>query len=155
MINQAKEETVRSYFLRMQWILKRWPDHGIPGNLLKGIFVDGLRKDFRDWIVPQKPNSLVEALKLAFAFEQVKSVKESRQKNLIKCGFCEGQHEESDCEAMKKMRALWWTKGGGKSSDVPEGEEAATGGKKKRQCQCPKKKFEKNISFASRNSRAR
>lgn len=132
MINQARVETVRSYFLRMQWILKRWPDHGIPENMLKGISVDGLREDFRDWIVLKKPDSLVEALKLAFAFEQVKSVKESRQKNLIKCGFCEGRHEESDCEVMKRMRALWRTKGGGESSYVPEGEETPTVGKKKR-----------------------
>ncbi|EOX92844.1 Uncharacterized protein TCM_001704 [Theobroma cacao] len=106
MINQGSEERVRSYFLRLQWSLQRWPDHGIPENLLKEIFVDGLREDFQDWIVPQKPDSLVEALRLAIAFEQLKSIKISRKKDL-KCDFCEGSHEERNCQVRERMKELW------------------------------------------------
>lgn len=106
MINQGDEESVRSYFLRLQWILKQWPDHGLPDGLLKGIFIDGLREEFRDWILPQKPDSLNEALRLAFGFEQVKSIRPVSKK-VLKCGFCDGGHEESSCEVKERMRELW------------------------------------------------
>jgi hypothetical protein len=105
-INQGDEESVRSYFLRLQWILKQWPDHGLADGLLKGVFIDGLREDFRDWIVPHKPDSLNEALRLAFEFEQVKSIRPVR-KRVLKCGFCDGVHEESGCEVRERMRELW------------------------------------------------
>ena len=105
MINQGDEESVRSYFLRLQWILKQWPDHGIPDGLLKGLFIDGLREEFRGWIIPQKPDSLHEALRLAFGFEQVKSIRAVRKE--LKCGFCDGMHEERDCEVRERMRKLW------------------------------------------------
>lgn len=37
---QVVDEPVRSYFLRMQWILQRWPDHhDLPDGLLKDIFM--------------------------------------------------------------------------------------------------------------------
>ncbi|PPD77746.1 hypothetical protein GOBAR_DD25328 [Gossypium barbadense] len=47
MMNQGSEECVRLYFLRLQWLLQRWPDHGISEILMKDIFVDGLRRNFR------------------------------------------------------------------------------------------------------------
>ncbi|KAH1038421.1 hypothetical protein J1N35_040164 [Gossypium stocksii] len=47
MMNQGSEECARSYFLRLQWLLQRWPDHGISEILMKDIFVDGLRRNFR------------------------------------------------------------------------------------------------------------
>ncbi|KAL4368790.1 hypothetical protein GQ457_05G016200 [Hibiscus cannabinus] len=80
-MNQGGEECVRSYFLRLQWVLHRWPEHGISDNLLKDIFVDGLREDFQGWVIPRKPESMGEALRLAFAFEQLKSVKVSSREN--------------------------------------------------------------------------
>ncbi|XWS44560.1 hypothetical protein CRYUN_Cryun15aG0056800 [Craigia yunnanensis] len=107
MINQGSEECVRSYFLRLQSSLKRWPDHGIPENLVKEVFVDGLREDFQNWIIPHKPESLGEALRLAFAFEQVKSIKFSRKKDL-KCEFCGGSsHQEKNCGVRERMKELW------------------------------------------------
>ncbi|KAJ7948437.1 Retrotransposon gag protein [Quillaja saponaria] len=105
-LNQGEVETIRSYFLRLQWILKRWPEHGLSESLLKGVFVDGLKADFRDWILLQKPNSLNEALKLAFSFEQVRSIRVVEQR-VLNCGFCEGKHEEQDCEVRQRMRELW------------------------------------------------
>ncbi|KAK8652645.1 hypothetical protein V6N13_126672 [Hibiscus sabdariffa] len=80
-MNQGGEECVRSYFLRLQWVLHRWPEHGISDNLLKDIFVDGLREEFQGWVIPRKPESMGEALRLAFAFEQLKSVKVSSREN--------------------------------------------------------------------------
>ena len=70
-IRQDQRESVRSYFLRLQWILKRWPEHGLGEDVLKGVFVDGLREEFREWVLMQKPGSLNDALKLAFEFEKV------------------------------------------------------------------------------------
>ncbi|GMI86715.1 hypothetical protein HRI_002340800 [Hibiscus trionum] len=81
MMNQGDEECVRSYFLRLQWVLQRWPDHGISEDFLKDIFVDGLREDFQGWVIPRKPESMGEALRLAFAFEQLKNIKGSSRKN--------------------------------------------------------------------------
>ncbi|GMN68852.1 hypothetical protein TIFTF001_037899 [Ficus carica] len=107
MINQGNEEPVRSYFLRLQWILRKWPEHGLSDDLLKGLFVDGLRSDFQKWMAPQKPCSLNEALRLAFCFEQVKSVRGVRRNAAEKCGFCEGLHEERACEVRGRMRELW------------------------------------------------
>lgn len=104
-IEQGDKESVRSYFLRLQWILKRWPQHGLSENLIRGIFIDGLRGEFHDWILPQKPSSLNEALRLAFGFEQVKSVRGDRK--VVKCGFCDGLHEERECEVRERMKELW------------------------------------------------
>ncbi|EEF44287.1 conserved hypothetical protein [Ricinus communis] len=106
MLNQGSDESVRSYFMRLQWILKRWPDHGLSDNMLKWIFIDGLMGNFKDWIIPHKPNSLNEALRLAFSFEQVKSIRGTKQK-VVKCGFCEGSHEENCCVVREKMRELF------------------------------------------------
>lgn len=179
MINQGEEESVRSYFLRLQWILKQWPDHGLADGLLKGVFVDGLREDFRDRIVSHKPESLNEALRVAFEFEQVKSIRPVR-KGALKCGFCDGGHEERGCEVRERMRELWRKSkedeeaeeeaalvrsvsiGGGKSGGGDDGKEEEEGGfmggKKKSQCQCwkhqcGKKKLERNNSFVTGNSK--
>lgn len=120
-INQRQEENVRSYFLRLQLVLKKWP----PGNqlsdgLLKAIFVDGLREEFKEWMIPQKPSSLNEALRLAFGFEQVRRVRNSGQKCFLRCGFCEGSHEEMVCEVRKRMRQLWKSREKKKAVDVAE-----------------------------------
>ncbi|KAI4333853.1 hypothetical protein L6164_018611 [Bauhinia variegata] len=104
-INQGEKESVRSYFLRLQWILKRWPESGLPDALLKGIFIDGLRPEFHDWILLQKPNSLNDTLRLAFSFEQLRSIRETEQ-NVQICGFCEGKHEEQDCAVRQGMEEL-------------------------------------------------
>ncbi|KAJ8753395.1 hypothetical protein K2173_019794 [Erythroxylum novogranatense] len=176
MVKQGKDESVRSYFLRLQWILKKWPDNGLSDELLKGIFVDGLTEDFRDWIIPQKPSSLDEALKLAFSFEQIRSVRDVRRR-VVACGFCEGPHEEESCKFREKMRDLWRESkkrqqrssfseliSNGRSElsmertekkevdiDANEEEGALSWKKKKSQCQCGKhqcwkKKLEKSQS---------
>lgn len=74
-IHQGEKESVRSYFLRLQWVLKRWPEHELHENVIKGVFVDGLRQEFHDWVLMQKPVSLNDALKLAFGFEQMRGVR--------------------------------------------------------------------------------
>ncbi|KAH0983123.1 hypothetical protein GBA52_010300 [Prunus armeniaca] len=109
MIKQSRDETVRAYFLRLQWILKRWPDHGLQDNVLKGVFIDGLRKEFKDWTVAEKPSSLNDALRLAFGFEKVKSVRAATaaKEKAVECGFCGGGHEEKGCEVRERMRKLW------------------------------------------------
>lgn len=126
-INQGQEETVRSYFLRLQLIVKKWPDNELPDGLLKAIFVDGLRGEFKEWMIPQKPSSLNEALRLAFGFEEVRSVRSSGKKRYLQCGFCEGPHEEQVCEVRERMRQLWKSREKRKAVDVVEsdGHEAA------------------------------
>ncbi|KAI6697242.1 hypothetical protein NL676_017361 [Syzygium grande] len=107
-LSQGRDERVRSYFLRLQLILQRWPDHGLPEGLIRGIFVDGLRGELQEWIVPQRPESLDDALRLAFGYEQVKGVKKgSADGGDGECGFCGGPHGESGCEVRERMRGLW------------------------------------------------
>lgn len=162
MIKQGDDERVRSYFLRLQWILKRWPEHGISDNLMKGIFIEGLKDDFKNWIIPQKPDSLSEALRLAFSWEQVGNI---RRKKELNCRFCDGRQAERDCEIGEKMRELLAKSDGEKHLRIEGGggedvtgerqemEDAKEEGsvKKRSQCQCWKhqcwkKKFERNNS---------
>ncbi|XP_048235461.1 uncharacterized protein LOC125371135 [Ricinus communis] len=42
----------------------------------------------------------------ALCFEQVKSIRGTKQK-VVKCGFCEGSHEENCCVVREKMRELF------------------------------------------------
>lgn len=137
-LNQARGESVRSYFLRLQWILNQWPGHGIPDPLVKGIFVDGLRRDFKDWIVPQKPGSLGDALRLAFTWEQVRIIRSGDGEEVAKCGFCDGGHEESECEVRGRMRE-WWIRREGEKAEIGSGsgggetEELASAGDSRRE----------------------
>uniref|UniRef100_A0A5K0Z8C3 Retrotransposon gag domain-containing protein n=1 Tax=Nymphaea colorata TaxID=210225 RepID=A0A5K0Z8C3_9MAGN len=79
MIRQAPGETVNAFYLRIQWLLKKWPEHGIPETMVKGIFIDGLKEDYQDWIIPQGPSSLEEALRLASTWEQAQIIKARRK----------------------------------------------------------------------------
>ncbi|KAF9609199.1 hypothetical protein IFM89_014040 [Coptis chinensis] len=121
MIKQGENETVHNFFLRMQWILRTWPDHGISDDVQKGIFIDGLREDFHDWIHPQKPKSLDEAFRLASVLEQAKCIRAARNRknnndmignskssSSLKCEFCNGPHKEAMCDVKEKMRELWF-----------------------------------------------
>lgn len=174
MIKQGRDETVRAYFLRLQWILKRWPDHGLQDNVLKGVFIDGLRKEFKDWIVAEKPSSLNDALRLSFGFEKAKSVRAATmaKEKAVECGFCGGGHEEKGCELRERMRKLWvkskeeglvrMVSVVGKREE--EGLEREEEGelvdlKKKGQCQCWKhqcwkKKLERSKSLVTGNFNA-
>ncbi|TKY66771.1 14-3-3 protein epsilon [Spatholobus suberectus] len=180
-IRQGEGESVRSYFLRLQWILKRWPEHGLSEDLLRGVFVDGLREEFHDWVLMQKPNSLNDALRLAFGFQQLRSVR-GKKGVVPTCGFCEGPHEERGCKVRKGMREVWrqskqkeWSDGVAKDlvgscsvgdssgqgrvemDEGGKGSEAIVGSVKKKQCQCSKhkcwkKKLLRSSSLESRIS---
>lgn len=157
-ISQGEKESVRSYFLRLQWILKRWPEHGLSEDLLRGVFIDGLREEFHEWVLMQKPNLLNDALRLAFEFEQLRSV---RGKKVV----------GPTCEVWRQEKEKEWSKGiakglvGDSSSqgrvEIDEGGkrgEAMVGSVKKKQCQCSKhmcgkKKLLRNTSLESRISR--
>ncbi|KAK4286087.1 hypothetical protein QN277_002695 [Acacia crassicarpa] len=168
-INQGESESVRTYFLRLQWILQRWPEHGLSEALLKGVFIDGLRTEFQEWILLQKPNSLNDALRLAFSYEEMRSIR-SRKELVECCGFCEGMHEERECQVREAMRGLWRESQerekekdfvrsismGPRSDDHEKVEEASTK-KKKNQCQCIKhqcssKRLLRNMSSVSGTS---
>ncbi|GAB2274731.1 hypothetical protein Dimus_009503 [Dionaea muscipula] len=125
-INQGLKEVVRSYFLRLQWMLERWRSSSWHGNIseeaVKDIFVDGLRQELKEWIVPQNPSSLSDALRLAFAWERVlkddgfATVGDQNQINNrtmdlqddANCGFCAGPHDETQCLIRDRMRDLWF-----------------------------------------------
>ncbi|GAU22579.1 hypothetical protein TSUD_93470 [Trifolium subterraneum] len=115
-IHQGEKERVRSYFLRLQWILKRWPEHGLEDDVIKGIFVNGLRNEFHDWVLMQKPKSLNDALRLAFDFEHVRRIG-GKKEMVSTCGFCEGPHEESICGVREGMKELWRQSGNKEGSD--------------------------------------
>ena len=115
-IHQGEKERVRSYFLRLQWILKRWPEHGLKDDVIKGVFVNGLREEFHDWVLMQKPTSLNDALRLAFDFEHVRRIR-GKKENVSTCGFCEGPHEEISCGVREEMRELWRQSGKKEGSD--------------------------------------
>lgn len=169
-INQGDKESVRSYFLRLQWILEKWPDHGLCEALLKGVFIDGLRAEFHEWILLQKPNSLNDALRLAFSYEQMRSIRSTKQKMVENCGFCEGMHEERECEVREGMKVLWRQskekQGNEEGKDLlrsismggrSEQRKAEEGDVKKNQCkcikhQCSEKKMMRNSTLVSTTS---
>lgn len=179
-INQRECESVRAYFLRLQWILHRWPEHGLSEALLKGVFIDGLRNESKEWILLQKPESLNDALRMAFSYEEMRSIRRKKEGvDYECCGFCEGMHEERECEVREAMRALWRdcqekqkgsmgekdfvrliSMGGRSDHDERVEEEASTNVgltndyKKKNQCkclkhQCSSKRLLRNMSIES------
>ncbi|XXG90191.1 hypothetical protein AAC387_Pa12g2015 [Persea americana] len=177
-IQQADGETVKSFFMRMQWILKKWPDHGIPDVILKGVFVDGLREDFQDWVIPHNPNSLDDAFRLALTWEQALSIRASRRRRngvaaagtpggdeAAKCGFCDGPHDEGTCEIRRKMRELWLNNkeksltalnGGSTPEKKESGDEKKDWGmadcsSSRSQCQCWKHQCWKKKAILARN----
>ncbi|RRT59216.1 hypothetical protein B296_00010065 [Ensete ventricosum] len=169
-MRQRDGEGVNSYHLRLQWILRKWPDHGFPDALLKGIFIDGLKEDYQDWILPQRPEKLADAVRLALSWEQARSVREARRGNIdgggeVKCGFCDGDHEERGCEVRRRMKELWLRskegvvpvlspsmslvrRGGG--GDEGEGALGRTGSMRRGgQCQCWKHQCWKKLDRSS------
>lgn len=115
-IHQGEKERVGFYFLRLQWILERWPEHGLEDDVIKGVFVNGLKEEFRDWVLIQKRNSLNDALRFAFDFRHVRRIR-GKKEMVFTCGFCEGPHEESSCVVREKMRELWRQSGKKEGSD--------------------------------------
>ncbi|GAB2242478.1 hypothetical protein Droror1_Dr00019253 [Drosera rotundifolia] len=157
-IHQGLDEGVRSYSLRLQWLLKRWPNHDISEALLRDIFIDGLRPDFKEWIIPQKPCSLKDALRLAFTWETVMDVEDFRnrlQMKDAKCGFCDGPHDEDKCEIRGRMRELWMqntnTLTGNDSKDHGNGMAASASGLKKQKslCRCSKHQCWKKLDTSN------
>lgn len=152
-MKQKSEESVKSYYMRLQWLLIKLPEHGLRDEVLKGIFVDGLKdKECYNWIVLQRPRSLDEAFAVACAWERTgfanRRIVQERVA-AVKCGFCEGLHEESGCVLRRKMRELWFN-----SRNTEESKEM--GGKQQqqqehqKQCKCWKhecwKKFDRSTS---------
>ncbi|TVU22825.1 hypothetical protein EJB05_32545, partial [Eragrostis curvula] len=142
-LRQRPGEAVRRYHLRMQGILRRFPDRGaddVPDAFLKDAFVGGLDGEFQDWVVAQRPATLDEALSLAVTWERAESVRAARRAAKQawrgggeECAFCgvEG-HEEAKCEARSGMRELWRRSSsrgrpGGAVAANEDGEEAGGG----------------------------
>ncbi|MQM16408.1 hypothetical protein Taro_049366 [Colocasia esculenta] len=131
-MRKAAGELVNAYYLRMQWVLRKWPGHGIPDAILRGIFIDGLDEKYQDWVIPQRPQSLEEAFRLALSREQAQCARAARCQNAVadlaapvdegavKCGFYDGQHDEGACEVRRRMRELWL-----RSRERPQGKTAA------------------------------
>uniref|UniRef100_J3KXI6 Retrotransposon gag domain-containing protein n=1 Tax=Oryza brachyantha TaxID=4533 RepID=J3KXI6_ORYBR len=109
-LRQRPGEAVNRYYLRMQGILRRFPDGGadVPDSFLKSAFVEGLLPEFQEWVAPQQPEALDEAVALAMSWEGADSVREARRaaKAVVsRCGFCamEG-HQEARCGLRRRMR---------------------------------------------------
>ncbi|KAG0493851.1 hypothetical protein HPP92_004845 [Vanilla planifolia] len=164
-LRQRDGESVTSYHLRMQGILKRWPEHRLPGSLLKGLFVDGLREEFHDWVLPRRPETLEEAVRCAMDWEAAQVARAVRRREVgalaleveARCGFCEGKHAEAECEVRRRMREEWLAKvrdegrkSGRESKKEFEGVEQRLGSGRRSQCLCWKhqcwKKYERSSS---------
>jgi hypothetical protein len=177
-LRQRPGEAVNRYHLRMQGILRQFPDAGadVPDAFLKSAFVHGLRTEFQDWLAPQHPEALHEAVALALSWERAESLREARRVakaaagngiGISKCGFCSAEgHEEPDCEVRKRMMELWLrsssSAGRGTAVAGKVGEDAEEGGGSARlgrlesavstrsaQCQCRKHQCWKKASPAS------
>ncbi|XP_062190185.1 uncharacterized protein LOC133893224 [Phragmites australis] len=175
-LRQRPGEAVNRYHLRMQGILRRCPDGGadVPDAFLKAAFVDGLLAEFQDWVVPQQPEALDEAVALALSWERAESVRAARRaaKSACvagdRCAFCGAEgHEEPRCEVRRRMRELWRRSSsssgrGGAMGVTKEGEEAEEGGgsmtltrlgsavsTRSAQCQCRKHQCWKKAAAAS------
>jgi Retrotransposon gag protein len=109
-LHQGNNETVTHYHVRMLWILKKWPEHGMSEDILKGIFIDGLREELKERVVPQRPATLDEVVTLAAIWEQAVDIREAWRKasKMVKCDFCglDG-HELNTCEVRWRMKELW------------------------------------------------
>ncbi|OEL38023.1 hypothetical protein BAE44_0000960 [Dichanthelium oligosanthes] len=115
-LRQGPGEAVNRYHLRMQGILRRCADVGadVPGAFLKAAFVDGLRAEFQDWVVPQQLETLDDAVALALSLERAEGVREARRVAKAacaagdRCAFCGAEgHKEAQCEVRMRMRELW------------------------------------------------
>ncbi|CAL4958901.1 unnamed protein product [Urochloa decumbens] len=181
-LRQGAGEAVNRYHLRMQGILRRCADLGayIPGGdaSLRDAFVGGLRAEYRDWVAPQRPAALDEAVALALSWERAESVHEARRAAKAaaaaadcaavgRCSFCGGEgHEEERCEVRTKMRELWRRSssgrdGGGVLGMDGEQDEGGGGGSmmlarlgsavstRSTQCQCRKHQCAKKPVAAS------
>ncbi|GLJ26221.1 hypothetical protein SUGI_0503500 [Cryptomeria japonica] len=84
---QESNESVRSYSERLQRILSKWPDHGIPDVILKGIYMDGFNEDGQDWLILQQPSSLKEAVRLSLHWEEAQNAKLGRKKERNNLGL--------------------------------------------------------------------
>ncbi|CAL4965958.1 unnamed protein product [Urochloa decumbens] len=180
-LRQCPGEAVNRYHLRLQGILRRCADLGadIPGGdaSLRDAFVGGLRAEFRDWVAPQRPGALDEAVALALSWERAESVHEARRAAKAaaadcaavgRCSFCgtEG-HEEARCEVRTRMKELWRRssssgRGGGGVVGMDEEQDEGGGGgsmmlarlgsavsTRSTQCQCRKHQCAKKPVSAS------
>ncbi|KAF0924868.1 hypothetical protein E2562_014953 [Oryza meyeriana var. granulata] len=158
-LKQRPGEAVNRYYLRMQGILRRFPDGcgaDVPDAFLKSAFVDGLLPEFQEWVAPQRPEALDEAVALALRWERAESVREARRAAkaaVSRCGFCDSEgHEEARCELRRRMREMCLRRSsssgrGGAAMVVEEAEEQGCGSMRlarvgsavsTRSCQCRK-----------------
>ncbi|KAL5228013.1 hypothetical protein ABZP36_016278 [Zizania latifolia] len=128
-LRQRPGETVNRYHLRMQGILRRFPAGGadVPDAFLKTVFVNGLCAEFQDWVVPQHPEALGEAVALALSWERAESVREARRavkEAGSRCGFCalEG-HDEAQCELRRRMKEFCLRSSSGRGDTATVAEE--------------------------------
>ncbi|KAK1662969.1 hypothetical protein QYE76_051128 [Lolium multiflorum] len=179
-LRQRPGEAVNRYHLRMQGILRRFPDGGagVPDAFLTSAFVHGLRAEFQDWVAPQRPDALHDAVALALSWERAESLREARRAamaaagngdSVTRCGFCGAEgHEEPGCEVRKRMMELWLRSSGSSSNarggamagkvtvDAEEGGGSARLGRlesavstRSAQCQCRKHQCAKKAAPAS------
>jgi hypothetical protein len=95
---------------------EKWPEHGMSEDILKGIFLDGLREELKERVMPQRPATLDEVVTLVESWQQAVYIREAQRKalNMVKCEFCgvEG-HELNTCEVRQRMKELWASKANG------------------------------------------
>lgn len=153
-LRQGPGEAVNRYHLRVQGALLRCSGVGVdvPDALAKAVFVDGLLAEFRDWVAPQHPEALDDAVALAMSWESAHGVREAWRvakaacaaaaaapatPAVVRCSFCGADgHEEALCEA--------WMSGGGRGGAVVVAEEGGGSGPmarlestvSTRSCQC-------------------
>uniref|UniRef100_A0ACD5VDI7 Uncharacterized protein n=1 Tax=Avena sativa TaxID=4498 RepID=A0ACD5VDI7_AVESA len=147
-LRQRPGEPINRYHLRMQGILRRSPDDAADDAFVKSAFVHGLRAEFQDWVAPQQPETTLDAVALALAWERAESLRDARRAakaaaagsgngvSVSRCSFCDEEgHEEPDCEVRRRMMEMWLrssssgtAKGGAMARTVGEDAEEEGGG---------------------------
>uniref|UniRef100_A0A7N0RGP3 Retrotransposon gag domain-containing protein n=1 Tax=Kalanchoe fedtschenkoi TaxID=63787 RepID=A0A7N0RGP3_KALFE len=170
LIFQKEDESVRSYMLRFQFLL-RSGGNGLSDSALRSVFVEGLVEEIRSFVVGKKPESLDDALRLAFEFEKLMEIRAARKvlvdsRNARRNGVSTSSVEEIASE-LARCASIGASSLGLRGCAEEEEDVKQIGGglhrkqqKKGNECrcskhQCHKKRLERNnSSFASRRSYA-
>ncbi|ONM28566.1 hypothetical protein ZEAMMB73_Zm00001d039402 [Zea mays] len=146
-LRQGPGEAVNRYHLRLQGVLRRCSGVGfdVPNALSKAAFIDGLLAEFKDWVKPQHPEELDDAVALALSWERAEGVREAWRvakaacapapatPTVVRCSLCGADgHEEARCEA-RRSGVVAEEEGGGSGPLSRLGSAVST---RSAQCQC-------------------
>ncbi|KAJ1296534.1 hypothetical protein BS78_01G308600 [Paspalum vaginatum] len=110
-LKQGPGESVNRYHLRM----RRGGGGGSSGGArTPAAFVDGLRAELQDLVVPQQPEALALTWESAAGLREARRVARATCGAGDRCSFCDAEgHEEAQCEVRIRLRELYRSSSGG------------------------------------------